>query len=401
MLEYHRGGNVDKKLPTIAIHGGEEKPHALNSIAPPIFQTAIYSMDRFDDLRRFAEGRAPGLYLYTRSGNPTVEVAARKIAELEGAESALVAASGSAASFAVMLSLLRTGDEIIATQSVYGGTYRMMRDILPHIGISTRFLEGDDLTKIPGLVTERTRMLWLDSPSNPLNRIIDLAAAAQFAREYKLISVVDSTFASPINQRPLEHGLDIVLHSATKYLSGHSDLTAGAVCGGADVIAQIRKTVVATGAILDPSAAALLIRGMKTLDVRVERINKNSQLLAEFFESHAKVARVHYPGLASNPYHEVASRQMRGFGGVVTLDLADDSEAAVERLCDALKLIKIATSLGGTETVVTYPIFTSHVGLSDEELALAGVSRGTVRFSVGIEAVEDLISDLLHALEAV
>ena len=392
---------MDKRLPTIAIHGGEEEPHALNSIAPPIFQTAIYSMDRFDDLRRFAEGRAPELYLYTRSGNPTVEVAARKIAELEGAEAALVAASGSAASFAIMISLLKTGDEIIATQSVYGGTYRMMRDILPRIGISTRFLEGDDLTKIPDLLTERTRMLWLDSPSNPLNRIIDLDAAAHFAREYNLISVIDSTFASPINQRPLEHGLDVVLHSATKYLSGHSDLTAGAVCGSADVIARIRKMIAATGAILDPSAAALLIRGMKTLDVRIERINRNSQLLAEFFESHAKVARVHYPGLASNPYHEVASRQMRGFGGVVTVDLADDSEAAVERLCDSLKLIKIATSLGGTETVVTYPIFTSHSGMSDEELALAGVSPGTVRFSVGIEAVEDLLADLLNALDAV
>ena len=391
---------MDKRLPTIAIHGGEEEPHALNSIAPPIYQTAIYSMNRFDDLRRFSEGRAPELYLYTRSGNPTVEVAARKIAALEGAESALVAASGSAASFAVAISLLKAGDEIIAAQSVYGGTYRMMRDILPRVGINTRFLEGDDLEKIPGLVSGRTRVLWLDSPSNPLNRIIDLDRAASFAREYNLISVVDSTFASPINQRPLEHGLDIVLHSATKYLSGHSDLMAGAVCGSADVIAQIRKTLVATGAILDPSAAALLIRGIKTLDVRIERINKNSQLLAEFFESHAKVARVHYPGLASSPYHELARRQMRGFGGVVTIDLADDSEAAVERLCDALKLIKIATSLGGTETVVTYPIFTSHVGMSDKELAQAGVRRGTVRFSVGIEAVEDLIADLLPALEA-
>jgi cystathionine beta-lyase/cystathionine gamma-synthase len=391
---------VDKRLPTIAIHGGEEEPHALNSIAPPIFQTAIYSMDRFDDLRRFAEGRAPELYLYTRSGNPTVEVAARKIAELEGAESALVAASGSAASFAIVISLLKAGDEIIAAQSVYGGTYRLMRDILPRVGINTRFLEGDDLAKIPGLVSERTRVLWLDSPSNPLNRIIDLDRAASFARDYNLISVIDSTLASPVNQRPLEHGLDIVMHSATKYLSGHSDLIAGAVCGSADVMARIRKTLVATGAILDPSAAAHLIRGIKTLDVRIERINKNSQLLAEFFESHAKVARVHYPGLASSPYHELARRQMRGFGGVVAMDLADDSEAAVERLCDALKLIKIATSLGGTETVVTYPIFTSHSGMSDEELALAGVRRGTVRFSVGIEAIEDLIADLLPALEA-
>lgn len=401
LLESHRGGTVDKKLPTIAIHGGEEEPHALNSIAPPIFQTAIYSMDRFDDLRRFAQGRAPELYLYTRSGNPTVEVAACKIAELEGAEAALVAASGSAAAFTTAIALLKTGDEILATQSVYGGTYRMMRDILPGIGISTRFLERDDLAMIPGCVSERTRMLWLDSPSNPLNRIIDLDRAARFAREYNLISVIDSTFASPINQRPLEHGLDIVMHSATKYLSGHSDLTAGAVCGSADVIAQIRKTLIATGAILDPSAAALLIRGMKTLDVRIERVNKNTQLLAEFFESQAKVARVHYPGLASNPYHEVARRQMRGFGGVVSIDLVDNSEDAVERLCDALKLIKIATSLGGTETVVTYPIYTSHVGFSDEELAMAGVSRGTVRFSVGIEAIEDLIADLLRALEAV
>ncbi|MFP5264984.1 MAG: trans-sulfuration enzyme family protein [Blastocatellia bacterium] len=392
---------MDKKLPTVAIHGGEEEPHALNSVAPPIFQTAIYSMNRFDDLRRFAQGRAPELYLYTRSGNPTVEVAARKIAELEGAEAALVTASGSAASFAIAVSLLKAGDEILASQNVYGGTYRMMRDILPRFGISTRFVEGDDLADVGRVVNERTRVLWFDSPSNPLNRVIDLGRAASLAREYNLISVIDSTFASPINQRPLEHGLDLVMHSATKYLSGHSDLTAGAVCGSAALVAQVRKTLVATGAILDPSAAALLIRGMKTLDVRIERVNKNSQSLAEFFESHAKVARVYYPGLPSSPSYEIASRQMSGFGGVVTIDLAGNSEAAVERFCDALKLIKIATSLGGTETVVTYPIYTSHSGLSDEELALTGVGRGTVRFSVGIEAVEDLKADLLGALEAV
>jgi cystathionine beta-lyase/cystathionine gamma-synthase len=392
---------MDKKLPTVAIHGGEEEPHALNSIAPPIFQTAIYSMNRFDDLRRFAQGRAPELYLYTRSGNPTVEVAARKIAELEGAEAALVAASGSAASFAIAVSLLKAGDEILASQNVYGGTYRMMRDILPRFGINTRFVKGDDLADAERVVNERTRVLWFDSPSNPLNRVIDLGRAASLAREYNLISVIDSTFASPINQRPLEHGLDLVMHSATKYLSGHSDLTAGAVCGNAALVAQVRKTLVATGAILDPSAAALLIRGMKTLDVRMERVNKNSQSLAEFFESHAKVARVYYPGLPSSPSHEIASRQMSGFGGVVTIDLAGNSESAVERLCDALKLIKIATSLGGTETVVTYPIYTSHSDLSDEELALTGVGRGTVRFSVGIEAVEDLKADLSGALEAV
>jgi cystathionine beta-lyase/cystathionine gamma-synthase len=399
MAGFNRGGNVDKKLPTIAIHGGEHEPHALNSIAPPIFQTAIYSMDRFDDLRRFSEGRAPDLYLYTRSGNPTVEVAARKIAELEGAEAALVASSGSAAAFAIAISLLESGDQIIAIKSVYGGTFRMMRDILPRLGITTRFLEDDDLSGIPGLVGERTRVLWVDSPSNPLNRVVDLDCAVRYAREHNLVSVIDGTLASPINQRPIEHGFDIVMHSATKYLSGHSDLIAGAICGRLDVIAQIRKTIAATGAILDPGAAALLIRGMKTLDVRIERINRNSQMLAEFFQSHVKVARVYYPGLASSPYHDVARRQMKGFGGIVTIDLAENSEMAVERFCDALKLIKIATSLGGTETVVTYPIYTSHVGFSQAELRLSGVGPGTVRFSVGIEAIEDLIADLLQALE--
>ncbi|HVF91685.1 MAG TPA: PLP-dependent aspartate aminotransferase family protein [Blastocatellia bacterium] len=392
---------MEKRVETLAVHGGEEEKHASNSVAPPIFQTAIFSMDRFADLRRYGKGEAPELYLYVRGDNPTRDVAARKIAALEGAEDGLVTASGTAASFVIAISLLEAGDEIVSMETVYGGTYRMMRDVLPRLGIRTRFLEGDDLELLPSLASERTRMLWIESPTNPLNRVVDIRRAALLARERGLVSVIDNTFASPVNQRPVSLGIDLVMHSATKYLAGHGDVLAGAVCGRADIIARVRKTLVSTGAVLDPSAAAMLIRGMKTLDVRVERINANAQKLAEFFEAHPKIARVYYPGLESSPDREIARKQMTGFGGVVSIDLAEGTEAAAERLADALRLIKISTSLGGTETIVTYPIYTSHSGYSDEELARAGVGRGTLRFSVGIEADRDLIEDVARALDAV
>ncbi|HLG13225.1 MAG TPA: aminotransferase class I/II-fold pyridoxal phosphate-dependent enzyme [Blastocatellia bacterium] len=390
---------MGKELSTIAIHGGEEEPHALNSIAPPIFQTAVHSMRRFDDLRRYARGQAPELYLYARSANPTVDLAARKVAALEGAEAAVVTASGTAAAFVIAIALLETGDEIVAMHSVYGGTYRMMRDILPRLGIKTHFFEGDELERAPGLINSRTRILWVESPTNPLNRVVDLEQTAHLARKHGLVSVIDNTFASPVNQRPIERGIDIVMHSATKYLSGHSDLVAGAVCGRADLIERIAKVLAATGGVLSPAAAALLVRGIKTLDVRVQRVNSNSMRLATALASHPKVAQVHYAGLASSPYHGVARRQMTGFGGVVTIELPG-GEAQVERFCDSLKLIKIATSLGGTETIVTSPVLTSHTGYSEAELAASGVSPGTVRFSVGLEASEDLLADVEQALEA-
>ncbi|HYP28991.1 MAG TPA: aminotransferase class I/II-fold pyridoxal phosphate-dependent enzyme [Blastocatellia bacterium] len=393
--------NVEKSIDTLAVHGGEEEKHASNSITAPIFQTTIFSMDSFADLRRYGLGQAPELNLYVRGDNPTRDVAARKIAALEGAEDGLVTSSGTAASFVIAISLLEAGDEIISMETVYGGTYRLMRDVLPRLGIVTRFLRGDDLELIPSLISERTRMLWIESPTNPLNRVVDLRRAAMLAREHGLVSVVDNTFASPVNQRPISLGFDVVMHSATKYLAGHSDVLAGAVCGRAEVIAKVRKMLVATGAVLDPSAAALLIRGIKTLDVRVGRVNSNAQKLAEFFATHPKIARVYYPGLESSPDHGTARGQMTGFGGVVSVDLAEGSEAAAERLSDALRIIRISTSLGGTETVVTYPIYTSHSGYSDEELARAGVGRGTLRFSVGIESAEDLIGDVARALEAV
>lgn len=392
---------MEKRAETLAVHGGEEQKHASNSIAVPIFQTVIYSMDSFADLRRYSMGHAPELYLYVRGDNPTRDVAARKIAALEGAEDGLVTASGTAASFAIALSLLEAGDEIISMETVYGGTYRIVHDILPRLGIHTRFLKGDDLELIPSLVSERTRLLWIESPTNPLNRVVDIRRAATLAREHGLVSVIDNTFASPVNQNPISLGIDLVMHSATKYLSGHGDVLAGAVCGSAELIARVRKTLITTGAVLDPSAAALLIRGIKTLDVRMERVNANTQKLAEFFESHPKIARAYYPGLESSPDHEIARKQMTGFGGVVSIDLAEGTEAAAERLSDALRLIRISTSLGGTETIVTYPIYTSYSGFSDEDLARVGVGRGTLRFSVGIEAAEDLIEDIAQALDAV
>jgi methionine-gamma-lyase len=384
---------------TLAIHAGEERTGVGVPVGVSIARTSNFTFESTETMKLLAEGKSSA-YIYTRNGNPTLAIAERKIAALERAESAVVAASGSAAISGALLSLLRAGDEVIATRQIYGGSYRLLRDFLPRYGVTVRFVEVD-LAGIERVVSPRTKALYVETPTNPSLRLVDLRKAAAFAKEWGLVSLVDNTFASPVLQKPLELGFDLVLHSGSKYLSGHSDVIAGAAAGGAALIRHIRGTIVELGGSMDPEAAFLLIRGMKTLEVRVERQCATAMKVARFLEKHAKVARVHYPGLASHPDHALAKRQMRRFGAMMAFELKGGPKAglaAARRFCDRVQLFLLAASLGGAESLVVLPIYTSHVNMSAEELRGAGVQPGTVRVSIGLEDPEDLIDDLRQAL---
>jgi methionine-gamma-lyase len=384
---------------TLAIHAGEERVRVAVPVGVSIARTSNFTFASTEEMKRWAEGKSSA-YIYSRNGNPTMAVAERKLAALEGGESAVVTASGSAAISGALLALLRAGDEVIATRQIYGGSYRLMRDLFPRFGIVARYVESN-LAGIERLVNPRTKALYVETPTNPTLRLVDLRKAAAFAREWGLVSMVDSTFASPVLQKPLEFGFDLVLHSASKYLSGHSDVIAGAAVGSATLVRKVRQTIAQLGGSMDPEAAFLLIRGMKTLGVRMERQCRTAMILAKYLARHHRVARVYYPGLPAHPDHSLAKRQMRGFGGMLAFDLKGGPKAglsAARRFCDRVRVFLLAGSLGGVESLVVLPIYTSHYNMSLAELRASGVEPGTVRVSVGLEDPEGLIEDLRQAL---
>jgi methionine-gamma-lyase len=386
---------------TIAVHAGERSDEQqFGAVVSPVFHSSTFAFESFEEMRRYALGELPDAYFYSRYGNPTVAEAERKIAKLEGAESCVVTSSGSAATFCTIAALCESGDEVIACDSVYGGTIKVLTKVFSRFGIRSRFITLEEIARLPELSGERSRAFWFETPANPLNRIVDLRMAAEASKKAGLFSIVDNTFASPILQNPIEHGLDVVMHSATKYLGGHSDLTAGAVAGRKDFIDRVRQTSVMVGTTLDPAAAYLLSRGMKTLEVRVRTSCDNALKLARALSQHQRVARVYYPGLEDDPGHRLAKSQMKGFGGVVAIDLVG-GEPEVETLFNSLNLVRTAPSLGGVETLASYPLYSSHAGFTDEQLKAAGVSPATVRFAVGIEAAEDIIADITRALDKI
>lgn len=386
---------------TIAVHGGERpEEQPFGAVVAPVFHSATFGFKNFAELRRYAKGELPESYFYSRYGNPTVAEVERKIAELEGTEDCIVTSSGSAATLCALAALCRAGDEVVACDSIYGGTVKILTGFLARFDVRSRFVTIEQIGRLPELVGKNSKVFWFETPANPLNRLIALDHAAAMARKAGLFSIVDNTFGTPALQKPLAHGIDAVMHSATKYLGGHSDLTAGAVAGSGDFIQRVREISSRIGTTLDPGAAYLLARGIKTLDVRVRAICNNALRLAEVLRNHPKVARVYYPGLEDDRDHLLAKRQMQGFGGIVAMDLRG-GEPEVERLFDALRIVRPAPSLGGVESLVSYPLYSSHAGFSTEQLAAAGISAATVRFAVGIEAVEDLIADVLQALERV
>jgi methionine-gamma-lyase len=380
---------------TIAIHAGEGKFQKSEPVGTVIARTASFTFSSSEEMKLWAEGKSSA-YMYTRYANPTLAVAEEKIARLEGGEAALVTASGMAAISSALLSVLKAGDEVIATQALYGGSYRLMRDIFPRMGIVVRHVDTD-LGGIERLVNPRTKALYIETPTNPTLRLVDLRKAAAFAKEWDLISLIDNTFASPVLQKPLEIGFDLVMHSATKYLAGHSDVIAGAIVGRASLIKAAREMVIYLGGSMDPEAAFLLIRGMKTLEVRMKRQCATALIVAKFLEKHPKVARVHFPGLASHPDHKLARKQMKGFGAMMAFDMKGGLPAA-RRMCDRTRIFLLAASLGGVESLVLLPAYSSHYRMSEKELLAAGLAPGTVRASIGLEDPEDLIEDLRQAL---
>jgi len=381
---------------TAAVRGASDLEKKNAPVTPPIYQTSTFEVtDNEEQVRVTTTDR-----YYTRWGNPTITLAEETLAALEGTEGARVFASGMGAITTTILALLKSGDHLVSQRDIYGGVTKFLSTWLPKLGIETTFVDTTDYEQYERAIRPNTRMLYLESPTNPSLRIVDMKRTAAIARKHGLISMIDSTFGTSINQRPAEYGIDLVMHSGTKYLSGHADLTCGVVCGRQELMDQLWETRTTLGNCMDPHAAWLLIRGMKTVAVRVARQNENALRVAEFLEQHAKVRKVHYPWLKSHPQYEIAREQMSGGGGMVTFEVEGSGDDA-RRVSEAMRLFTLATSLGGVESLVSIPVLTSHAMISAEQRAKMGVTEQMVRLSVGIENADDLIADLEHALQAV
>lgn len=393
-------------LATRAIHG--RKLFAFQGpVATPLLQTSTYRFADSSDAMRYAKGD-PSVYVYTRYHNPTVAEVEERLALMMDAPRAMMFSSGMAAISSSVLSLARSGDNIISTPALYGGTYRFFRDILPRLGITVRYVRPDSLSDITSMATPKTRLVYLETPTNPTLGVVNIGEVVSAVRKAekkvgsKITTMIDNTFASVINQKPFHWGIDVLIESATKYLGGHSDIIAGVAAGSEAFIRGADTQMKYYGSCADPFAAFLLARSLKTFELRVRRQNENAHRLAMYLEQHPKVKRVLYPGLPSHPQHLLARKQMvdaggSGFGGMVTIDLKGGVKAAV-RVCDALSVAVNAMSLGGVETLVSIPVYSSHVNMSQRELRSHGVTPGMIRISVGVEGIEDLERDFDLAL---
>jgi cystathionine beta-lyase/cystathionine gamma-synthase len=383
---------------TEIIHGSTGVNRDADPLTTPIYATTTFIFESAAQVRAFNEGKSKK-FLYSRYGNPTTVAVEQTIAQVEGAETAMLFASGMAATSTALLALLKSGDEVVCSAAIYGGTLHLIADLFPHYGITSRFVSLEELRTPERVIGDRTRVLWFESPINPTLRCVDIAAIASACRAAKVISIIDNTFASPLNQQPIAMGVDIVMHSVTKYLNGHSDVTAGALAGPERLMQDVDKTRKLLGGIPDPQAAYAIGRGIKTLSVRMERHNANGMAVARWLEAQkgTRVEMVYYPGLESHPDHALAKKQMKGFGGMVCVDLGG-GQARAEAFFDRLKVIKRAASLGGVESLCSLPVLTSQWGHTDAQLAEAGVTRSMARLSVGLEDPQDLIEDLDQAL---
>jgi cystathionine beta-lyase/cystathionine gamma-synthase len=381
---------------TELIHRGERtSTKGSTPLTTPVYATSTYVFDSAQDVEQYQRGQFAA-YLYSRYENPTVVAAEAKIAAVDGAEGSLLFSSGMAATSTALMTLLKAGDEVVCAAAIYGGTFHLIEHLLPRFGVERRFVSLAQLTDPASVLGSRTKVLWFESPINPTLRCVDIRPIAEACRAAGVVSCIDNTFASPVNQRPLELGIDVSMQSVTKYLNGHSDVTGGVLSGSLAQLAAIGKARRLLGGVMDPQPAYALSRGLKTLPLRVARHNANAQAVAEFLSGHPAVERVYYPGLASHPDHAIAARQMTGFGGMVCVDVG--GQAAAYRAFDRLTIIQRAASLGGVESLCSLPILTSQYGMTDDELAQAGVTRGMMRLSIGLEDPEDLIADLDQAL---
>lgn len=381
---------------TIAVHAGLHPQANNGAVSMPIYQSATFAAADTETLEAVNTGKARG-FVYSRVRNPTVMAAEQRLAALEGAESAVLFASGMAAVAGALAPLLTEGDELVALPDIYGVSIRYFNEVLPRLGVTVRWAKSMKPQDVAACLSERTKAVYAETPTNPLVRVADLPALKEVARKAGALLVVDGTLGGPLNQRPLERGADIVIHSATKYLNGHGDVLAGAVTGPRAHLRGVRSLQQANGAIMDPHAAWLLMRGMATYPLRMERHNASGQRLAEFLEGHDAVSRVHYPGLPSHPDHALACQQMTGFGGLLSFEVA--TPAAARAVVDNTRLFAIGPSVGGVESLISQPGNTSHYSVSPERRLAMGIPDTLVRISAGIEDVEDLVEDLKQALE--
>ncbi len=384
---------------TLSVWAGEEQRPGGRATQVPVVHSVSFGYDDLEQWLEVALGRRPG-HIYGRNTNPTVQVFEEKVRRLEGAEAATSAATGMAVISSTLFALLSPGDRVVSVKDTYGGTSKLFLEFLPRFRVETTLCDTTDHAAIEARIAEGCRLLYLESPTNPTVKVIDLARLADAARARGAIVVVDNTFATPVNQNPLQLGADLVLHSATKFLGGHADALGGVVCGRRDLVEKIYHFREINGATLHPMAAYLLLRGMKTLQLRIDRQNRSALEVARFLSDHPAVGRVHYPGLPSHPGHDIACRQMRGFGGVLSFELKQNTLAAAGRLVSRLRYAHRAANLGAVETIVGPPATTSHVECSAEERAAMGIPEGLIRYSTGIEDPQDLIADLAQALAA-
>jgi cystathionine gamma-synthase len=383
---------------TRAVHAGEAREKAGNAVTTPIFQTATYVFRDTHELIEYMEGNIEREE-YGRYGNPTQRVVERKLAALDGGEAALLFSTGMCAITTTLLAMLGKGSHLVLTEDGYRRTRQFCRTLLQRLGIEYTFVETGNYAALEAAIRPTTRLLFSESPTNPHLRVMDLEKLVDIGRKQNVKIAIDSTFATPYNQRPLDFGVDLVLHSATKYLGGHNDLLAGLVVGARGMVSAIRDMQAMLGGIADPHTAYLLLRGVKTLGIRVRKQNENGMAVGRFLEGHPRIRRVYYPGLSSHPDYKVACEQMKGFGGVVSFEIEGALQTA-SAFVDRLRIPYIAPSLGGVETLIEQPALMSYYEMTPEDRAALGISDQLIRLSLGIEDAEDLIADLDQALAA-
>ncbi|MGQ9617515.1 MAG: trans-sulfuration enzyme family protein [Candidatus Aminicenantia bacterium] len=382
---------------TICVHGSGRRDPMARAVSFPIYQSSTFAFESTEQALEVFEERKLG-YIYTRWGNPTIEYLEEMMTLLEGGQDALITASGMAALSTLVLTLVKKSENIIAQTVLYGGSYSFFKHFVERFGIEARFANRPVHEYIENLIDEKTKLIYIETPANPTLMIVDIAECAKIAKKYGIPLAVDNTFATPYLQNPISLGADIVLHSATKYINGHADVVGGILVGSKEFIEKAKKEVLREiGGVMDPFGAWLMIRGLKTLAVRMEKHCKNARALADFLSKHEKIEKVYYPGLPEHEGHEIAKKQMRDFGGMLSFELKGGREAG-ERLMNNLKVMILAVSLGDVGTLITHPASSTHRQYSKEELSAFGLSEGLVRISVGIEDTDDLIEDISQAL---
>lgn len=389
----------EKSFETLAVHAGEDLTQNHGSVSVPVYNASVFAFSDAEEGAAIHNYQKEG-YFYGRLGNPTETALEKAVAKLENGDDAYALASGMAAVSAAILSNVKSGDHIVAPDSMYSTTTLFLRELGERFGIETSFIDATNAENYRDAIRENTKLFWIESPSNPLLKITDIEAVANIAKEKNVISIIDNTFATPYNQQPLNLGIDLIIHSATKYFGGHSDLTAGLIVGQKDLVEKARHTIGKLyGGNIAPQVAWLVLRGIKTLALRMEKHNNNASVIADMLYNHPKLKATFYPGLENHPNHDIAKKQMSGFGGMIAFDVG--SVEAGKTLVNNVKVCTLATSLGGVETIVQHSASMTHATLSLEERLQAGVTDGLIRLSVGIECADDLITDLENALKKI